>query len=42
MVIEYHTIDKEAPAELSLLQKLVIAGRQKHLIKQIPVRTNLP
>lgn len=39
MIIEYHTIGKEAPAELSLLQRLVIAGRQKHVIKQIPEKT---
>ena len=39
LVINYHVIEKEAPSELSLLQRFVIWGRSKVKNKTIPIKT---
>ena len=39
IAINYHIIEKEAPSELSLLQRLVIFGRKKGKIRAIPPKT---
>ena len=38
-VVDYHVVPREAPAELSPLQRFVIFGRAKKLGKVIPTRT---
>ncbi len=39
LVIKYHVIEKEAPSELSLLQRFVVFGRKKGNSTAIPKKT---
>jgi hypothetical protein len=39
LVVNYHVIEKEAPFELSMLQRFVIFGRKKGNTNTIPEKT---
>jgi len=39
LIINYHVIEKEAPSELSILQRFVIFGRKKGNTTTIPEKT---